>query len=230
MPKVSGLNAEQRKALIQDQMADEGAEPIDLPPSSPATEWPKPPSAAPPAPTLGGSEAATLIQMLVTALQQSGADTAQAIRDGLASATSMAREPIPENKVAPGYSVYAHPNGDQTTPRTKLRCPMFLGIYNEDGKAVPAFEIFPDTCTENERVALNAVQPGAFHVERNDGKTALWRVVQQTDDLGQPIRLVIAVPATWLSKDEQAQMPAQFNKAGTGFLQQLTAAAETAAA
>lgn len=228
MPKVPGLSAEQRKALVQDQMSDDDVEPIDLP----AQAWPSPPPTAnvPVAAALPNTDAAALIQMLVQALQQSGADTAQAIRDGLASATSMAREPIPENKVAPGFSVYAHPDGDQTTERTKLRCPMFLGIYDETGKATPAFEIFHDTCTEKERVALNQVRAGAFMVERNDGRSALWRVVEQMDDLGQPVRVVIAVPATWLSKDEQAQMPAQFNKAGNGFLQQINAAADMAAA
>jgi hypothetical protein len=42
-------------------------------------------------------------------------------------------------------------------------------------------------------------------------------VVQQTDELDQPLRLVVAVPAPWLSKAEQAQMPSQIR-----FLTQLT--------
>ena len=67
---------------------------------------------------------------------------------------------------------------------------------------------------------LNALTPGAYMVERNDGKSAKWRVVQQTDDLGEAIRLVIAIPPTWLSKAEQAQMPSQ-----TQFLKQLSGTA-----
>jgi hypothetical protein len=69
-------------------------------------------------------------------------------------------------------------------------------------------------------VLLNALVPGAYMVERNDGKSAKWRVVQQTDDLGEAIRLVIAIPPTWLSKAEQAQMPSQ-----TQFLKQLSGTA-----
>lgn len=211
-----GLTKEQRAAQMQD--ANDGAEPIDLPVASPA------PKAVTPAPA--PTDMAALVQMLAQALQSSGQQNADTIRDAMTSASAAARNPMHETYLSGGYpgkSVYAHPDGDLAHPRTALRCPMFMGVYNEKGESVPAFEIFGDACTEAERVAYNALVPGVYDVERNDGVTAKWRVVQETDDLGQPIRMVVAAPMTWLKRDAQAQMPTQ-----KSFLRQLTAAAVAA--
>jgi len=215
MPKANGLTREQRQALMADS-SDDVTEPQDIAPE------PVPPSYQPepavlPAP-VSALDPTALIQMLTAALQQSGTTTAQAIRDGLAQATTLAREPIPENKIAPGFSVYAHPLGDQAHPRTKLRCPMFLGVYDERGRAVSVFEIFQDTCTELERTQLNLLTPGSTMVTRNDGQSAFWKIVEEKDALNQVTRMIIAVPTTWLAADQQAQMPGQ-----PQFLQQLTA-------
>lgn len=223
MPKSDGLDAKVRKAMLADE-TDPESEPRDIAPTpipNSHTPEPVPVVAAPVAPQVDVTQ---LIQMLAAAMQQSGANTAQAIKDGLADGMSLARDPIPENKIAPGFSVYAHPEGDQRRPRTKLRCPMYLGAYNEYGHAIGVFEIFQDTCKESERVMLNQLTPGDFTVYRNDDKHAIWKVVEEKDSLGQVTRLVIAVPTGWLSKEEQAQMPSQ-----TRFLKQLTAPAEAAA-
>jgi hypothetical protein len=161
---------------------------------------------------------AGLVQMLAAALQQSGAGTADAIKEGLAAQATMSRAPIPETYLSGGYpdqGVYNHKDGGAFN--TPLRCPMFLGMFTDKGEIIPAFEVISKNCTERERVLFNALTPGAYPVERNDGKTAHWRVVQQTDELDQPLRLVVAVPAPWLSKAEQAQMPSQIR-----FLTQLT--------
>jgi hypothetical protein len=149
----------------------------------------------------------SLIAALVSGITQGSAGTADAIKAALSDAAVLAREPIPENKVATGVSVYSHPLGDKVHPRTKLRCPMYLGVYDEKGQTIPAFEIHEDTSTERERVLLNSLRHGSVRVERNDGMQALCQVSEQRDDLGQPIRVVVAVPQTWLAKDQQAQMP-----------------------
>lgn len=222
MPKVDGLDKSIRVAMLADELSD-GADPTDIPIVTPVTPTPAPPVAA--APPVASMDTAALIQLLASTLNQSGVTQAQAIKDALADATTMAREPIPENKVAPGVSVYSHPEGDLAHPRTPLRCPMFLGVYDEDGKATPAFEIFQDTSTEAERQLLNRLEPGEIRVERNDGVSAICRVVEKRDDLGQPLRLVIAVPQTWLHKDQQQAMPALVRRHGDGLLQQLTSGA-----
>lgn len=226
MPKPD--DAKVRKAMLSDEV-DPQDEPRDIAPA--ATSWKDAPPAAPvtpdPVPVVAVApvapplDANALIQMLSAALQQSGQSTAQAIKDGLASATAMAREPIPENKVPLDRGVYANPNGG---PRTKLLFPMFLGAYDERGKATAVFEIFEAACRESERVLLNQVQPGEYWVERNDDAKAIWKVVDEKDSLGQVTRRVIAVPTQWLSTSEQHAMPSQ-----TRFLQQLTAPAEAAA-
>lgn len=215
MPKMDGLDKSIRIAMLKDELSD-GAEPTDIPITPAPLPVAEPAPLVPPA--VAAMETAALIQMLAAALNQNGLAQATAIKDALASATTMARTPIPENQVDPGISVYSAPGGDQAQPRTELRCPMFLGVYDEDGKVIPAFEIFEDTCTEKERVLLNQVKPGTYRVTRNDEEEADWMVAEKIDGLGQPIRLVIAVPFTWLHKDQFQQMPSQ-----TRFLQQLTA-------
>ena len=217
------MTKEQRRAMLAEQTGDDdGDVPVkeidgDLYEPDPP-QAPPPPLVPPevqqqdPPPPQPPTDVNALIQALVTGIQ-----------GGLSNAAAMARDPIPENKTIPGYSVYAHPLGE--AHNTKLRCPMFLGIYDEEGKCKPAFEIYEDTCTEKERVALNEVRPGLYPgIERNDGTTATWRVVQQSDDNGVPVRLVIAVPQTWLSQSEYQHMPGQPN-----YLRQLTGARETGA-
>ncbi len=232
---AKAMTAAERKAMIADSL-DPDAEPIDLPESAHVPDpVVVPPVVSAAVPPLGG-DAAGLIAALVAALQQSNAGTADAIREGLTANAAMARNPIAETYLNGGYpakSVFSHKDGDLAHPRTKLRCPMFLGVYTEHGQVVPAFEIYEDVCTEQERVLCNDLQPGSFDVERNDGQSAKWQIVEQKDAHGEITRLVIAVPQMWLSKDQQAQMPPMLrvNRKGettAGFLKQLVEAASAA--
>lgn len=211
MPKVDGLDKSIRVAMLKDEL-DPDAEPRDITPAPPVT------APAPAAPF----DMQAFAQMLAGAIAAGGTANAETIKAALADATTMARQPIPENQIDPGISVYSHPDGDLKTPRTALRCPMFLGVYDEEGKTQPAFEIPEATSTEQERCLLNALTPGEIRVERNDGVSGICRVVEKRDDLGQATRLVIAVPQTWLHKDQQAAMPALVRTHGDGLLQQLT--------
>lgn len=220
MPKVDGLSKEQNKAILADALADEGSEPIDLPVS-------KPIAAAPVAAPAQTNDVATLVALLADALKANGAANTDAIKQAMTESAAAARNPMAETYLSGGYpakSVFSHPDGDLAHPRSVLRCPMFLGVYDSDGKTTPAFEVFGDVCTEQERTLFNQLTPGEFWVERNDGKRAKWRVVEQQDDFGQPVRLIVAVPQTWLKSDEQGQMPTQ-----KYFLRQLVDAASVAA-
>lgn len=219
MPKAQGLSAATRAAMLAEELGDgdgEVAEPdlggyipdphiLETPPPAP----PPPPTPPPaPPPTVAGLDMAAFAALLAGAIGQSGVATAQAIKEGLTDATAMAREPIPENKISPGHSVYAHPDGDQKHPRTLLRCPMFLGIYDDKGEALGAFELEPGTLTEWEREKLNGLRPGVYQgIERNNGDRGLWRVVEKHNDNGEPQSLIVAVPPTWLSRDEFQYMP-----------------------
>jgi len=220
MSNGKGLPPYARKAILAEEMGDgDGEVPIEATVVTP----PKilEPAVVPPPPV--APDMAALIQALVTGITQANAGTADAIREALGTAAAMARDPIPENATTPGHSVYAHPLGE--AHNTKLRCPMYLGIYDDEGQAKPAFEIYEDTCTEAERVELNKLVPGVYPgIERNDGVTALWRVVEKLDGNGLPTRLIIAVPQTWLSQAEFQQMPGQLK-----FLRQLNAKHDVAA-
>lgn len=241
MPKVPGMSAAERKAMLSDETSD-GAEPIDLPVK------PEPSPYAPLVPDVVAAPAAAapmdmaaLVQMLASALGQSGVAQAQAIKDALGSQAALARNPIPETYTAGGYpgkSVFSHPDGDLVTPRTELKCPIYMGVYNGDGKVIPVRDIDGKQCTETERVYMNALVPGIYPVTRNDGDVANWRVVEYRDDVGELMKIVIAAPQSWLAKNEYHQMPPMVQKNrkgqviedGTGFLTQLASAASSAAA
>ncbi len=202
MPQVE-RSKRLRTAMLAGELADD-PESVDMDtPEAPAYVKEPAAPAVIPAPSMEASIAA-----LIAALTANSAMQAGAITDALGHATKMAREQIPENKVSPGISVYSHPEGDLKRARTVLRCPMFLGVYNESGTVSPAFEYAPETLTEIERVGLNALVPGIRKdILRNDGQRALWRVAEQNDSNGNPMRMVIAVPEPWLGKDQFAQMP-----------------------
>ena len=225
-----------RAAMLAQELSDDGeAVDLPLPPEDrrhpdeiPPPEAPviAEPAIEPPVPVPAPQMDTTTVGAIMQLLAASGKISAEAIRQALSDQAVLSRNPIAETYLSGGYpgrSVYSHPDGDDQHPRTVLRCPMFLGIYESSGAATPAFEIVGASCSEPERVALNALTPGAYRIERNDGKVAIWRVVQQMDDLGEPIRLVIAVPPGWLSKAEQAQMPSQRR-----FLEQLTSGSQAA--
>lgn len=240
MPKVAGLSAAERKALLQDQMADDGAEPIDLPAA------PEPSPYAPLVPEVKAAAAPTdmaaLVQMLAAALGQSGAATAQAITEAMGQQAHMARNPIAETYLTGGYpgkSVFSHPDGDLVTPRTELKCPIYMGVYNDEGKVIPVREIDGKQCTEAERVYMNQIAPGRYEVQRNDGQSAFWRVVESRDDLGELMKITIAVPQQWMARDQFHAMPpmvekhrrtGQVNPDGAGFLTQLVSGASSASA
>jgi len=222
MPQVE-RSKRLRSTLLTAELSDD-PESVDVQEPEPPAYVPEPTPAASATPMGLGADGAGLIAGLIAALKDNASAQTDAMKDALAQAATMAREQIPENKVSPGFSVYSHPLGDKAKPRTQLRCPMFLGVYNEDGKVMPAFEYEPQTLTEKERVLLNELRPGARPgIERNDGQTALWRVAEQADANGQAIRMVIAVPEPWLGKDQFHTMPRL-----TDALQQLIAAQEAA--
>lgn len=210
MAKATGVGADVRKAMLADEMNPE-ADPRDIAPTPvpPSYETPAAPASAA-VPVAPAPDMAALVQILAAALNQNTTNQAQTLRDAMQDAGNAARTPIPETFKSGGYpeiSVYSHPDGDLAHPRTALRCPMFLGVYDEDGKVIPAFEYIEGTTTERERVGLNRLTNGTYRVERNDGVEGLIRVHEKLDDLGAPIRLTVAVPFTWLQKEAFQQMP-----------------------
>lgn len=156
---------------------------------------------APPAPP--AFDMAQFAQMLASALAQSGTEQAQVLREALTGAAAIAREPIPENKVHPDVSVY-NPLGERDNPNPGLRCPMFIGQYDDTGKVAAAWEYINTTRAEQE--ALNGIQPGAYTVTRNDGIIGRLVVDERKDSTGETNRLVFAFPHGWLGRDQQMHL------------------------
>jgi len=118
---------------------------------------------------------------LFAAAQGSRVTDAQ-IADIAANAAVKAK--MPENKVAPGVSVFSHPEGERDHPKDKLKCRMYLGSAPIEGV----------TCTPAEIASLNRVSPGVYRVQKTDGSTAVVEVTGQVNANRQIERLWIMIP------------------------------------
>lgn len=188
------------KALVDDALNNEEQDLAE--PAVATTEAPKR------APAAQGLDIQGIVAAVVAAMQANGASQADAIASALKEAVAGAREPIPENKVAPQVSVF-NPEGDRDHPRPGLECPTFLGVYDDDGKIAPAFEMVEANCTVKEQELLNVVGQGEYLVTRMDGVKGLVKVQVRKDLNGKPSRKVLAVPHGWLGRDQYQQLPSQ---------------------
>lgn len=130
----------------------------------------------------------------------------QQFQASMAEQAKLAREPIPENKVAPNVSAF-NPMGERDHPRDGLKCHMYIGQYDEEGVVQAAYPIIEDACTREEQALCNALEQGEATVERNDGITGRVIVQARRDGAGKLNRIILAFPYGWLSKEFQAQLP-----------------------
>lgn len=195
-----------RKASLKDAM--DGTE-TDVPLQSAKTVVAE---VAPAAPALS-PDVLALMQTLANALTSNQTTQAEAFQSmmaqmaaTMAEQTRLAREPIPENKVAPGVSAF-NPKGDRDFPRPDLKCPVFLGQYDDDGKIEAAYPVLEDTSTVEELTLCNQLEQGDALIERNDGEIGKVVIQARRDGSGKLNRLVIAFPYGWMSKEKQAGIP-----------------------
>lgn len=152
---------------------------------------------------ISGMQTAQLADVLKQVVQSQ----AQATADVVKSAKSRMPESYRGDFPYPGISVFS-PTGE---PLPALKCPMFLGVWDHvANKHEPVFPIIADDtggATMDERRLLNALEQGAFEVERRDEVRGTVRVVMDRDADGTPTRLTIAVPKNWLEKGEHRALP-----------------------
>jgi hypothetical protein len=100
------------------------------------------------------------------------------------------------------------PDGE---PLPKLKCESFLGYWEED-EGTGALQLrggFPyideprGGCTREERELLNSLEAGVFRARTRDGSEGIVRVALRHDTDGSPIRLTVAVPKQWLSREKK---------------------------
>src|SRR3990167_2817922 len=89
---------------------------------------------------------------------------------------------MPENKQAPGISVFSYPEGELAHPKEPLKCKMFWVGY----------ELTTDTLTPTEVQLLNKLQPGEFKVTKSDGTLIPFKVTATHND-----RFQLDTLATW---------------------------------
>lgn len=158
---------------------------------------PAPVVKAPVTMSLTAADLQAMVTAAVTAAQAGNKDLADAVTMGIANA----REPIPENKTAPGVSVY-NPLGDAAHPRPLLKCEMFFGKQDAKTKQVSRTYPFNDEdLTVYEVIALNTLEPGNHTIKLHDGTPVKVSVVPEYDAASDALmRLVIVVPDAVMGK------------------------------
>jgi hypothetical protein len=150
---------------------------------------------------------APIIQQMQAAQAETIAALIEGQKAGVAESVKAARTKRPESYLGdfpfPGTSHWS-PDG---SPLETLRCESFLGYWEEDENGglsiIAGYPYLADEhggCTNDERRALNVIQPGVFKARRRDGAEGIVRVQLKHDMDGTPTRLVIAVPKPWLTK------------------------------
>lgn len=110
---------------------------------------------------------------------------------------------MPENKQAPGISVYSYPEGDLLRPKAPLKCKMFWVGY----------ELNVETLTPGEVDLLNRIEPGEYRVMKTDGTPIPFKVSAKHNDRFQLEELNIWFPCKGEHKHNHNSMTAYLQQA-----------------
>lgn len=169
-------------------------------------ETPKAPETALPTGNISMT-AADLMAIVTAAVQAAGGGNGD-IGSQITRALRDNRQPIPENTDAAYHRMSHNHPGGKDVPRPALTYPTFFGVWDAaNGKAAAFAEIEDDQCRDGEIEALNALRPGLFNVERNDGGTVMVRVVDAKDAQENVIRRILAFPQQQFEKEHMNTLP-----------------------
>lgn len=211
---MSLMKPRKRNLLLAGEMRDEGDPEIDVTEDEAETEiiepMPEPiPEPTPvPIPSAPASFAMTAkdLQAMITAAVTAAASGNAALADAVTQGIANSREPIPENKIDPGISVF-NPLGDQKHPRPVLKCPVYLGT--QDAKTKQVHDTYPmedGDLTVQEVIALNILEPVHAVVERLDGVKMKVSIVPEYDAVTDALtKLTIVVPGDVIAKGSQVK-------------------------
>jgi hypothetical protein len=110
---------------------------------------------------------------------------------------------MPENKQAPGVSVYSYPEGDLKHPKPDLKCAMFWAGY----------ELTLETLKPTEVDLLNRLEPGEYRVTKTDGTAIPFRVAAKRNDRLQLEELSITFPCKGDQKHNHGSMVSYLQQA-----------------
>jgi hypothetical protein len=176
-------------------------------------------------------------QAMLAQMQESNAlMLAELVKSQRDSNTLMAAEARKNRKPESYLGDFEEPTVSHFTPDgeplPKLKCPAELGYWEED-EGTGAMMIrggFPyideprGGSTREERDLLNGLEAGVYRARRRDGAEGVVRVVVKHDADHSPIRLTVAVPKSWLSREGKNVL------GGVELLKQLQPAVARAAA
>lgn len=193
-----------RKAILADAM--HGTE-TDVPV---ATSAPAVPVVAPVAPAAPQTDVMALARALAAALNANNTQQTQTLEAILQTQMRLAQNPGGRHSNSdaenPRKSAF-NPEGERANPRPGLKCHMYIGQYDDDGKIDAAYPILEDSCTFEEQLLANQLDQGEATIERNDNKKGTAIIQARRDGAGRLNRIIIALPYGWLSKEFQAQLP-----------------------
>jgi len=193
-----------KNVLLAGEMQDDGAPEIDLTEEEanalvpvPVIEEPVAVAPAPVAPATPITMTLSDLQAVMATVASGNAALADAVTKGIADA----REPIPENKIGPGISVF-NPLGDQAHPRPDLKSEFFYGTMDAKTKIVSrTYPLLVEDLTVMEVIALNTLEPQNAVIKLHDGSPIKVSLVPELDPATDELtRMVIVVPQTVIGK------------------------------
>ena len=147
------------------------------------------PESAPPAPKASTADLLAKMVELLAEIRTSPAAPSDKERLALEAERLLleqerVKREMPENKQAPGISVYSYPEGDLKHPKPALKCKMFWVGY----------ELNTDTLKPVEIDLLNKLSAGEFRVMKSDSTVIPFRVSAKHNDRFQLEELSVWFP------------------------------------
>lgn len=204
-----GLSKSQRRALAAEALGDDVGDVMNVDEIDPVEPRASVAPVAAPAITLSPDQLQALVTSAVSAAVSAvgasaptgdfGKQIGDALRDN--------RQPIPENTDQDyhGRSEY-NPEG-KAVPRPTLPCEYWFAVWDaKERRASPVREIEPATITNEEIRELSQIAPGAYALEKSDGRPVAVNVVDQLDGFGALLRRHLAFPLEQFSKEHRNEL------------------------
>ena len=93
---------------------------------------------------------------------------------------------MPENKQAPGISVYSYPEGEMARPKAEFKCKKVYWI---------GYDMTTETLTPHEIDLVNRLEPGDYRVTKSDGTVIPFKVTAKHNDRFQLEELAVWFPS-----------------------------------
>jgi hypothetical protein len=157
--------------------------------------------------TVSKSDFLAAMQELIKAIKSSddpaAKERAVIEAERLALEQERLKREMPENKQAPGISVYSYPEGELAHPKPPLKCKMYWVGY----------PLTTDTLTPTEVDLLNRMTPGEYKVTKTDGLQIPFRVAAKYNDRMELDELAFTFRCTGADKHNHGSLVSYLQQA-----------------